>query len=88
MKTINKVILSGLSVFALSTSAFADNISDDVRDARSSVDALGIQLESMRVNVNTQVDTSGALTHTQKLSLYQEKHAELQGIFNSVHFSS
>ncbi|ADZ90520.1 hypothetical protein [Marinomonas mediterranea] len=87
MNSLNKIAVTALSLAALSSSVFADNINDDIRESKAGIEALNSTLVSLGVNEDTHVDVSGVITPSQKLALYDEKYQELQNTFDNIHFS-
>ena len=85
MKNLNKVVLSLLTVSVMATSAFAETSDERLQSAKGSVEALATTLEDMGANVDTSVNLNGAYTFDQKAAVYNQKHAELQSQFDSLH---
>jgi hypothetical protein len=91
MKTLNKTVLALLAASVMTTSAYAgtgDGADDRIQSARGSVEALTTTLENMGAKVDSSVNLNGAYTADQKVSLYNEKHAELQNQFDTLHAQS
>ncbi|RBP84573.1 hypothetical protein EBI01_04635 [Marinomonas rhizomae] len=91
MKNFNKISLALLAASTITTAAFAssnESAYERVQSAKGSVEALGVTLENMGASVDTSVDLNGAYTFDQKVAVYNEKHAELQNKFDTLHAQS
>jgi|GEM_PF-983009 hypothetical protein len=90
MKTLNKAALALLAATVMTTSAFADNESatDRIQSAKGGVEALSVTLKNMGADVDANVDLNGAYTVDQKVSIYNDKHAELQAQFDALRAQS
>ncbi|MCW4631699.1 MULTISPECIES: hypothetical protein [Marinomonas] len=88
MKTFSKSAITFFTASVMAASAFASESTDRVQSAKGSVEALGVTLENMGANVDTNVDLNGAYTADQKAAVYKAKHAELQSQFNTLHAQS
>lgn len=85
MNTITKLSLVFLTASVMTTAAFAETADERLQSAKGSVEALTVTLENMGADVNTNVDLNGAYTFDQKTAVYNQKHAELQDQFNTLH---
>lgn len=82
MKKLIAITSAVLATAALSTSALADNITDDLHTAEARYQALALQAEAKGYQVDELY--SQPMTTSQKLDVVAEKRAELQDILNGL----
>lgn len=82
MKKLITITSAVLATAALSTSAFADNISDDLHTAEARYQALAVQAEAKGYQVDALY--SQPMTTSQKLDVVAEKRAELVNVLNGL----
>lgn len=81
MKKLIALTSAVLATSALSTAAFADNISDDLRMAESRYNALATEASAEGYQVDELYGQP--MTTSQKLDVISEKNAELKNLLNT-----
>lgn len=82
MKKLIAITSAVLATTALSTSALADNITDDLHTAEARYQALAVQAEAKGYQVDALY--SQPLTTSQKLDVIAEKRAELKSVLSGL----
>jgi ABC-type proline/glycine betaine transport system substrate-binding protein len=83
MKKITASLLAIAALSTVTTSAFASDYSDEVRDIKISVSALESQLQSMNVEYHT-VEIESGLNRSQEVRALEAKYSSLQDQFNNA----
>lgn len=86
MKKLIAITSTVLATAALSTSALADNITDDLHRAEARYQALASQAEEQGYDVAPLY--SQPMTTSQKLDVVAEKRAELKGVLGGLEMAN
>ncbi|WP_067220729.1 hypothetical protein [Marinomonas gallaica] len=85
MKKLIAITSAVLATSAITSPAFADNISDDLRMAEARYESMATEIESEGYQVDSLYTES--MTTSQKLDTVKEKNMELKGVLNSLETS-
>ncbi|WP_417503768.1 hypothetical protein [Marinomonas gallaica] len=85
MKKLIAITSAVLATSAITSPAFADNISDDLRMAEARYESMATEIESEGYQVDSLY--TEPMTTSQKLDTVKEKNMELKGVLNSLETS-
>ncbi|MBM6550219.1 hypothetical protein [Marinomonas ostreistagni] len=86
MKKLMALTAATIATASMTTTVLAaddQNVVGDLRDARASYEALSTQLELMGYEAQD-VNFNGPVTMGQKVEVYEERHDQLQEVYNEL----